>query len=275
MLDNLFYFFFIPLVVTAPFVYRIIRLGKFTFFKKENDFPNNLNILIAEKVRFLQIILGYSYIIMHGIKYWGWLNIFTFQILSISISMFSELLGSKMGYIFGGKYNYEKDITPGPYIYGIPILIPISWAGLLYMSLNLASLLISGDIIGSDTRIDFWIILTSSFFMVILDMVLDPIAVDEKRWEWEKSGSYYNVPYLNFLSWFFVSLVIYYLFLLLSSLDVKTYYNDYLTKFSPGFLFLILPAIAARPCFERGLKFPGVLGLLFTITIFIILQLNK
>ena len=275
MLDNLFYFFFIPLVFTAPFVYRIIRLGKFTLFKKEKDFSHDLNFLIAERVRFLQIILGYSYIIMHGIKYWGVFNIFIFQIISISISMLSELLGSRMGYIFGGKYNYAKDITPGPYIYDIPILIPISWAGLLYMSLNLSSLLISGDIIGSDTQLTFWIILTSSFFMVILDMVLDPIAVDEKRWAWEKSGSYYNIPYLNFLSWLLVSLVIYYLFLLSSSLDIKTYYNDYLTKFSPGLLFLILPAIAARPCFERGLKFPGVLGLLFTILVSIILRLNR
>ena len=40
---------------------------------------------------------------------------------------------------------------------------------------------------------------------------------------------------------------------------------DFFFKHSPGILFCLLPAIASRPCFERGLKAPGFLGLLFSL----------
>ena len=40
---------------------------------------------------------------------------------------------------------------------------------------------------------------------------------------------------------------------------------DFFFKHSPGILFCLLPAIASRPCFERGLKVPGFLGLLLSL----------
>ena len=101
--------------------------------------------------------------------------------------------------------------------------------------------------------------------MVLLDLVLDPIAVDEKRWSWKKPGAYYGVPLLNFVGWLFTTFLILFVFRLFQS-DFKIDKElDFFFKHSPGILFCLLPAIASRPCFERGLKAPGFLGLLFSL----------
>ena len=48
-----------------------------------------------------------------------------------------EIVGEKTGIIFGGKYKYNLELTPGPSLLGIPIVIPIAWVMLTYMSYNL------------------------------------------------------------------------------------------------------------------------------------------
>ena len=47
--------------------------------------------------------------------------------------------------------------------------------------------------------------------------------------------------------------------------DVPVVSNSYYVKYAPAFLFIILPLIAARPCFERNLKSAGVIGVSFTL----------
>jgi uncharacterized membrane protein len=103
-----------------------------------------------------------------------------------------------------------------------------------------------------------------SLLLMIVDLVLDPIAVDEKRWGWGKPGAYYGVPFLNFIGWFFTTFLILWVFIRLQSQIVIDQDLSYFFKYSPGFLFCILPAIASRPCFERRLNFPGMIGLIFS-----------
>ena len=101
--------------------------------------------------------------------------------------------------------------------------------------------------------------------MVLLDLILDPIAVDEKRWSWKKSGAYYGVPLLNFVGWLFTTFLILFVFRLFQ-FDFKIDKEiDFFFMHSPGILLCLLPAIASRPCFERGLKAPGFLGLLLSL----------
>ena len=46
---------------------------------------------------------------------------------TLIVSLTLEIIGSKTGYIFGGKYHYNQENTPGYVIFGIPVLIPIAW----------------------------------------------------------------------------------------------------------------------------------------------------
>ena len=43
-----------------------------------------------------------------------------------------------------------------------------------------------------------------------------------------------------------------------------------LFQYAPGILFIFLPIIASRPCFERGLVIPGYVGVIITFTYLVI-----
>ena len=263
-MERILFYIFVSLVITVPLLYRIIRLGKVSWFVEKDNLETNSNFIKAERLRFIQINIGYLYFLFHGSMIWGWLNIITFVIISFFIGIFIEIIGTKTGLIFGGKYDFNLKLSPGPSISGIPLIIPLSWSGLTYMILNYCELILGGSF-NSWSNQNITLLLLPSILMVLIDLILDPIAVDEKRWGWKKSGAYYGVPLLNFVGWLFTTFLILFTFQLFQSdfnIDKEV---DFLFKHSPGILFCLLPAIASRPCFERGLKAPGFLGLLFSL----------
>ena len=263
-MEKILFYIFVILVITAPLFYRTIRLGKISWLVGKDNLETNSNFIKAEKLRFIQINIGYLYFLVHGSMIWGWLNIITFVIISFSIGIFMEIIGTKTGLIFGGEYEFNLKLSPGPSISGIPLIIPLSWSGLIYMILNYCELVLGGSFYFLSNQ-NITLLLLPSILMVLLDLVLDPIAVDEKRWSWKKSGVYYGVPLLNFVGWLFTTFLILFVFRLFQSdfnIDKEL---DFLFMHSPGILFCLLPMIASRPCFERGLKAPGFIGLLFSL----------
>jgi len=252
---------FFLLSISVLFIYRMTRAGykSLLFFNNDLDVDKRYNT--AEKIRVVQVCLGFGFFIYHSIIFFGLNNTVIFFFSSFMISLLLEIIGTNKGLIFG-KYTYEPSLCPGPMIKNVPILIAISWTGLIYMALVCAMMLIDGSVVNT-IRVSH--ILLSAFLVTILDLVLDPIAVDEGRWFWEMPGKYYGVPIKNFIGWFFNCSLILLLFSMISSSHVIT--NSYVKyiEFAPGILFVILPAIAARPCFERNLNIAGIIGLLFTI----------
>jgi len=275
-MEKILLFIFTVLTVTIPFFYRFIRLGSFSWFVKKNQLEQYGNYYQAEQLRFIQILIGYSYFLIHGSMIWGYLNIILFAVISFIISIGMEIIGTKTGLIFGGKYKFDLNKSPGPSFLGIPLVIPLAWSGLIYMSLNFSSHLLaemvnysqSPNMIAIASRSYFLrgtsLLFLPSLLLMIIDLVLDPIAVDEKRWKWENPGSYYGVPILNFIGWFITAYLILWIFSMIQYQDISDRHIGYLFKYSPGFFFSLLPAIASRPCFERGLKLPGIIGLAFS-----------
>lgn len=50
----------------------------------------------------------------------------------------------------------------------------------------------------------FWMrIFLSTFFLVLIDLVFDPVAVALGFWSWIHPGAYFGVPAVNFLGWVF------------------------------------------------------------------------
>ena len=115
------------------------------------------------------------------------------------------------------------------------------------------------------SKINYEHIVLCSALVTALDLVLDPIAIDEGRWYWDKPGKYYGVPIKNFIGWFFNSAVILITFSILSyPFSNENNFPAYI-EFSPGILFIVLPAIASRPCFERDLNKAGAVGIIITL----------
>ncbi len=78
-------------------------------------------------------------------------------------------------------------------------------------------------------------------------------------------------PILNFFGWLLVPLLILLIFqhCFYPVTKVISSYSVFL-QYSPGALFIFLPIIASRPCFERGLIIPGYVGVIITFTYLII-----
>ena len=132
-------FIFTVLIITIPFFYRFIRLGSFSWFVKKNQLEQYGNYYQAEQLRFIQILIGYSYFLIFGSMIWGYVNIILFAITSLTISIGMEISGTKTGLIFRGKYKFDSHKSPGLFFLGIPLVIPLAWSGLIYMSLNYSS----------------------------------------------------------------------------------------------------------------------------------------
>lgn len=266
---------FLILSLTIPFLYRYIRAGRMSLLFHKEGFGEDSNYTKAENIRVLQVLVGYGFFLFHGSYFWGWNNAVLFFLIGFIISLSGEIIGSKTGIVFGGKYTYEPKYTSGPMIAGVPVLIPVAWTGIIYMSLNFSTLVTAKGFPASMSIPVIKLIVLASVFTMLLDLILDPIAVDEKRWQWNVPGSYYGVPVLNFVSWFGNSLIILVVFATFHIPVMESPESFLLMKYSPGLLFILLPAIAARPCFERNLTIPGFLGITATLVFFLLMYLIK
>ena len=269
-MENLILIFFLIIIVSTIFVYRLVQSGSVSLFLFKDNLSSKRNYILAEKVRLAQVCFGYSYFLFHSLIIWGVLNTFLFFSFSFILSLVFEIIGVKTGYVFG-KFMYIEDNCPGPIIIGVPFVIPIAWSGLLYMSINVSILILGLDINNIAELKNLDVIIISSTLITLLDFVLDPLAVNEGRWKWLKPGKYYGVPMKNYFGWFFNSTIIFLTFsLFISPFSITNNYTAYF-NFSPSILFVLLPAIAARPCIERGLKFPGIFGLIFSLLLIVII----
>ena len=258
---------FIILVVTIPFLYRLVHIGNLGWFVRNNHLNDDRNYKKAEILRVYQVLLGFSFFLYHGFLFMGFQNIIQLVFLASFISMVAEIIGSRTGIIFGGVYKYNSNKTPGYIFMGIPLLIPIAWFGLIYMALNFCHYLYGSSGLIKLESLTFTFIFLPSIMLALIDVVLDPIAVNEKRWEWKAAGKYYGVPFLNFVGWFILSILILMIFsILYVPVNKGVHHYSFFMEFSPGLLFVFLHLVAARPCFERKLIIPGIIGILLFLT---------
>lgn len=102
-----------------------------------------------------------------------------------------ELLGVSTQVIFG---PYHYDTALGFKVGGVPPMIGINWLMLVYITGMLARGLSS----------NVWLRTTlAAAAMVLLDMLIEPMAVRFDFWTWETDQG--HIPVQNFLAWFVTS----------------------------------------------------------------------
>jgi len=103
-----------------------------------------------------------------------------------------EVLGVASGVLFG-EYQYGQ--TLGWKLIDVPVIMGVNWLILSFSSLG---------IIGRLTSNSYLKVIMASLIMVVLDVLIEPIAIKLDFWIWTDV----NVPVQNYIMWFFSALII-------------------------------------------------------------------
>lgn len=107
-----------------------------------------------------------------------------------------EALGVRFGVPFG-RYVYTGALQPQ--MLGVPVVMGPAWMVLVAFAADAAGRL----------RLRGWrATLFAALLTTATDLVIDPLAANRLGyWKWAEAGSYYGIPFVNFVGWFLTALV--------------------------------------------------------------------
>lgn len=154
------------------------------------------NISFFSSISSLFIIIlalpSYYYLVTHlGVRR-GLIILIFLSILPLII----EGIAVWTGFPYGG-FEYSRSL--GFLLFN---LVPPS-VSFAYLPILLGSLFFASEI--SVNRYFFSFV--ASFFMMLVDMVIDPAAVSIGFWSYNMGGFYYGVPISNFIGWIFTGFI--------------------------------------------------------------------
>lgn len=156
----------------------------------------------------LHILFGAATMLAFGGQVLGWRKTGIFFLVSVTVSLTSELIGTATGWPFG-NYAYTEGL--GPKILGrVPYTIPLSWFYMGFASYLLASTMLARRDLAPRTRAWSTVAL-GAWLLLVWDIVLDPAMAHEslpvKFWVWYESGPFFGMPIKNLAAWFMTGLV--------------------------------------------------------------------
>jgi uncharacterized membrane protein len=151
------------------------------------------------------LLLPLVFLLVHGTRAYGMRATLVFGAIVLVVSNVFENLSIATGFPFG---DYAYPGAAGPRVLDVPLMIGIAYLGMAYPSWTLARLLL-GSTRGPVTGASLVAVpIVASFVMVAWDLTFDPVSSTINGfWIWEHGGSYFGVPFSNFLGWFLTVLV--------------------------------------------------------------------
>lgn len=137
------------------------------------------------------------YLLLHVIVLFSFHNSFirsfwAFSILTFLVGYFVELVGVHTGMPFG-EYDYLNNL--GPKLFQVPVLIGVNWLLLIYCC---------GIITDKISASKLFKALAGSCLMLLVDVLMEPVAIDLHLWRWQDS----HVPVQNYGAWFVISFLL-------------------------------------------------------------------
>ena len=145
-----------------------------------------------------------------------------FTVLTYAVSLACEWSSVHNGFPFGLYHYIEATRGREIWIFGVPFMDSLSFTFLSFASYTVA-ILLSAPLYrrGADLRVlDTWKIrrsarvwLMAALFMVMIDLVVDPLSVRGDRWFlgrifwYDPPGPHFGVPISNYLGWYFVAAI--------------------------------------------------------------------
>jgi putative membrane protein len=142
------------------------------------------------------------------VGHFGFRRGFTIILILSILPVIIEGIAVWTGFPYG---NFEYSNSLGSLIFN---LVPLS-VSFAYLPILLGSLFVASEL----TFKKYSFSLITSFFMVIVDMVIDPAAVSIGFWSYNIKGFYYGVPLSNFIGWLLTGYIYAMIFYFLSGKD--------------------------------------------------------
>jgi putative membrane protein len=183
-----------------------VLFGLFAFMKATPLAPGLMAVIPA-----ISIIVPTLFAFMHGSRRLGWPTMLTFFVIAFVVSWCLESLSIATGFPFG-HYHYTERL--GPNLGTVPLLIMPAYFAMCYVSWNLAHIVLNKFDRRADAVQRFAVPVVAAFIMVMWDLSMDPLrATLSQAWIWRDGGSYFGVPFVNFMGWY---LTVYLIFQILA-----------------------------------------------------------
>lgn len=225
----------------------------------------------------------------------GWRRTLLFTVVAWSVAFSAESLSIRVGIPFGLYHYLPTTADRELWIAGVPFMDSLSFVFLAYASWTLASLALLPLLRGAERgwiiflphrgRFRAPVLLLTVVFFVLIDVVVDPVAVRGDRWflglifYYPEPGAYFGVPVSNFVGWGVVGCTIMSLFALLERrvkggiprwavrLPLRPLYGPALYYLVLGFALTVTWMIGEKTLFLVGLFIYAPLTIFLTATI--------
>src|SRR6266567_4899025 len=152
----------------------------------------------------------------------GWRTTLWFTVAGYLISFVSEVSSINTGFPYGWYYYLDATKDRELWIAGVPFFDSLSYVFLAYCSYTTALLVVSPvkawrwGFVTLETRAirkSLSVLILGSLFQVFLDIVIDPVALQGRRWflgqiyGYNERGCHFGVPISNYIGWWLVGVL--------------------------------------------------------------------
>lgn len=157
-----------------------------------------------------------------AVMHLGWRTTLWFTSIGYLISFVSEVSSINTGFPYGWYYYLDATRDRELWIAGVPFFDSLSYVFLAYCSYATALLVISPiktwrwDFVSLETRAirsSLSVLFLGSLFQVFLDIIIDPVALQGRRWflgqiyGYREAGVHFGVPLSNYAGWWIVGIL--------------------------------------------------------------------
>ena len=150
----------------------------------------------------------------------GWKRTFAFTVAGYLIAFASEWLSINTGFPYGWYYYIETTRNQELWVAGVPFFDSLSYVFLAYCSYSMALFMFSPlkawrwNLATLETRRlrrSLPVLILASFLQTFLDIVIDPVALQGRRWflgqiyGYASRGIHFGVPLSNYAGWLLTS----------------------------------------------------------------------
>lgn len=147
--------------------------------------------------------------VVFAVRQLGAWRALSFLVSTYLVAYACEYSATRNGFPFGHYRYFDDTRTRELWLSNVPLFDSLSFVFLSYFSFVLAAALL-GDVSRPVSRVIPWL---GGVLMVLLDVVIDPVALQGDKWflgrlyDYPYRGFYFGVTAANFAGWFFVGVL--------------------------------------------------------------------